>query len=147
MSKHSARELNSSATPRLLANAVPYALALAITIVLGLASRRYADSLPSWLANNAGDALWASMVYFGFRLLRIGRSPLLAAICAYAFSCAIECSQLYQSGWINGIRDTTIGGLVLGHGFLAVDLLRYAVGIVAGLLMDRCLLGQAFVKR
>ncbi len=34
--------------------------------------------------------------------------------------------------WIDGIRNTTLGGLVLGFGFLLSDLVCYLVGIAAG---------------
>ncbi|MDF2592272.1 MAG: hypothetical protein K0S75_1738, partial [Clostridia bacterium] len=39
-------------------------------IILGLASRRYGELLPVWLAAYAGDVLWGLMVYLivGFLL-------------------------------------------------------------------------------
>jgi hypothetical protein len=38
--------------------------------------------------------------------------------------------------WIDGIRSTTLDGLVLGFGFLWSDLVCYLVGIAAGVLAD-----------
>ena len=49
---------------------------------------------------------------------------------------AVEVSQLYHAPWIDGIRNTTLGGLVLGFGFLWSDLVCYLVGIAAGALME-----------
>ena len=49
---------------------------------------------------------------------------------------AVEVSQLYHSPWIDGIRSTTLGGLVLGFGFLWSDLVCYLVGIAAGALAE-----------
>ncbi|NBD22362.1 DUF2809 domain-containing protein [Paenibacillus sp. T1] len=120
-----------------------YFLAAAASVVLGLCSRRFAASLPEWVADQAGDALWAAMIYYGCRLLRPGRLPSFAAIAAVLFCFAVECSQLYQADWINAIRRTALGGLVLGQGFLAVDLLRYAAGIGMALLLD----GLIFARR
>ncbi len=105
-------------------------------ILLGLASRKYSGRLPAFLADNAGDALWAMMVYFGFRFLLVHKSIWAALFLSLLFSFGIEFSQLYQSEWINEIRGTLLGGLILGHGFLAVDLVRYAAGIAAGVVVD-----------
>lgn len=49
---------------------------------------------------------------------------------------AVEVSQLYHAPWIDGIRSTTLGGLVLGFGFLWSDLVCYLVGIAAGSLAE-----------
>lgn len=113
-----------------------YGLATGAAVLLGLGSRHYAARLPDWLADNAGDALWAAMIYFGCRALRPDLRLRFAAIAGLAFCFAVEGSQLAQAEWLNRIRHTTIGGLVLGQGFLAVDLVRYAVGIAAALLAD-----------
>ena len=36
-----------------------------VAMLLGLASRRHGSSLPNFVAENAGDALWAALVYCG----------------------------------------------------------------------------------
>ncbi len=113
-----------------------YLAAAAMLIVLGLGVRKYSSELPSLISAHAGDALWAAMVYCGFRALLIKRSRLMAFLAALSFSFAIEFSQLYQADWINGIRATTLGALILGHGFLAVDLIRYLVGCAVAFGID-----------
>lgn len=55
---------------------------------------------------------------------------------AFLFSFFIEFSQLYQADWINQIRATTLGGLVLGYGFLYADLVSYSIGISAAFALD-----------
>ncbi|WP_436837047.1 DUF2809 domain-containing protein [Planococcus shixiaomingii] len=114
-----------------------YLLAIAATILLGLASRKYSPFLNSTLSENAGDILWAMMVYFGFRFLLVHKSLLTAISLSILFSFGIEFSQLSQADWINGIRRTSFGALVLGHGFLAIDLLRYAIGIILASCIDQ----------
>jgi Protein of unknown function (DUF2809) len=52
------------------------------------------------------------------------------------FTYCIEISQLYQADWINAIRHTKLGGLVLGFGFLWSDLLMYSIGISLAFLLD-----------
>lgn len=108
-----------------------------LVVTLGLLSRStYAEFLPDVVANYAGDTLWAAMVYLGFRFLLPHKPVLHSAIAAMIFSFAIEFSQFYQADWINQIRATTLGALVLGFGFKLSDLFCYAVGISIALCTD-----------
>ncbi len=63
-------------------------------------------------------------------------------IAALLFSFAIEFSQLYKALWINNLRHTLFGRLVLGEGFLWSDLVCYTVGIAIGVLIDILLKAQ-----
>ena len=112
-----------------------YLLGILSSILLGLMSRKFGASLPAFLANHAGDALWGMMIYFGFRFL-LPKSLGLSAILGASFCFVIEFSQLYQAGWINAVRNTTIGALVLGKGFLWIDLVRYTIGIFLAFIID-----------
>lgn len=114
-----------------------YLIMIAIVIFLGLASRKYGHDLPTFVAENAGDALWAMMVYFGWRFLLVQKNIRTAVFLSIIFSFGIEFSQLYQVDWISQIRGTVLGSLVLGQGFLVVDLWRYLIGIMIGSLIDR----------
>jgi hypothetical protein len=114
-----------------------YIFAILITILLGLASRKFSHLLFSFIAENAGDVLWAMMVYFGFRFLFLKKGIVMAFFLSCLFSFGIEFSQLYQADWINQIRGTLLGALVLGKGFLPVDLIRYTTGIVIAISLDR----------
>ncbi|WP_455662086.1 ribosomal maturation YjgA family protein [Pradoshia sp.] len=113
-----------------------YLLGILISILFGLLSRKLGSSLPVFLAEHAGDALWAMMIYFGFRFLLPNKSMGLSISLSVCFCFAIEFSQAYQAGWINAIRNTTIGALVLGKGFLWIDLVRYTVGILIASVID-----------
>ncbi|MFF2016126.1 MULTISPECIES: DUF2809 domain-containing protein [Paenibacillus] len=120
-----------------------YLAAVLLVIGLGLGSRAFADVLPLFISRHFGDALWGSMVYFGFRLLLTRRQLLLSFWLSLLFSYGIEFSQLYQADWINSIRATVLGGLVLGKGFLWIDLLRYTIGITVVFVLDRAI-SQAY---
>ncbi|KGM45632.1 DUF2809 domain-containing protein [Neobacillus niacini] len=117
-----------------------YFMAVVITILLGLASRKFSHLLFPFLAENAGDVLWAMMVYYGFRFLLVKKRMLTAIILSFLFSFGIEFSQLYQADWINHIRGTLLGALILGKGFLTEDLIRYTTGIIIGASFDRVLI-------
>lgn len=120
----------------LLKARLPYLIAVAIVMVLGFSSRTFAAALPTFIAEHFGDALWASMIYFGVRMLRVNKRLPWAALISVLFCFGIEFSQLYQADWINGIRGTFLGALVLGSGYLTIDLLRYSAGIILSLLLD-----------
>jgi len=109
-----------------------YAVAVAVTIAAGLASRAYAAHLPWWLAKNAGDALYATMVFFGFGFVAPRARTSRVALAAAAFCFAVELAQLYRAPWIDAVRATTPGRLVLGQGFHAFDLVCYVIGVGVG---------------
>jgi len=109
-----------------------------ITIILGLLSR-HITGIPLFI----GDILWATMIYFGFRLLFIYKSIKFIVIASLLFCYAIEFSQLYQAPWINNIRHTVIGGLVLGEVFLWGDMLSYTIGVAIGVMVERFLLKRS----
>ncbi|KQY79571.1 hypothetical protein ASD24_19750 [Paenibacillus sp. Root52] len=114
-----------------------YFIATIITMGLGLASRHYGDQLPKWVSEHAGDALWAGMIYFGVRMVWHRRSTAWAAMISLLFCWMIEFSQLIQTPWLNELRSTLLGALILGRGFLVVDLIRYASGILCVYMLDR----------
>lgn len=125
-------------------------IAIIISILLGLSSRKYSHSLLLFVAQNAGDVMWAIMVYFGFRFLLVRKSLVTAIWLSFSFSFGIEFSQLYQAEWINQIRGTLLGALILGKGFLTVDLIRYAAGIMVAIILDKMMLvflQRRYIKR
>ena len=78
------------------------------------------------------------MVYFGFRFLLLYKSMLTAVFLSFIFCFGIEFSQMYQEDWINQIRNTLIGKIVLtGKGFLIIDLIRYTAGIIFASVLDK----------
>jgi hypothetical protein len=116
-------------TPSLRRSRLPYLLAGALVVVLGLASRRYGAGLPAFVAEYAGDTLWAVMAFIVIGVVapdwptrRVGVAALLACY-------ADEVSQLYHAPWIEAIRNTRLGGVVLGYGFLWSDVACYTVGV------------------
>src|SRR6218665_2289912 len=115
------------------------AAGIGAVVAWGLASRRFSWLFPVALGKYPGDALWALMVFLGMALICPGASTLRLALLAATFSFAIEASQLYQAPWLNDIRSTTLGHLVLGSSFDGWDLVAYSVGIAAGALCDALL--------
>lgn len=120
-------------------NPVIWTSLIVLAVALGLGSRRFGRSLPDFLAAYAGDTLWALVVFLGLGLLLRRASTWALALAALTFSGLIELSQLYHAPWIDSIRRTTPGGLVLGFGFLWSDLACYAVGVGFGCFVEAAL--------
>ena len=117
-------------------NRLFYLLMAVIVIFLGLLSRRITGYLPEVVNLVLGDSLWALMVYLLMGMVFINWSVRKVAVFGLAFCFMIELSQLYHEPWIDKIRSTTLGGLVLGYGFLWSDLVAYAIGIGIGILVE-----------
>ncbi|MGL4343662.1 MAG: DUF2809 domain-containing protein [Cellulosilyticaceae bacterium] len=112
-----------------------YLLLTVVVMLLGLLSRRV-EGLPLWIETYSGDTLWALMVFLGLAFLLAKQPTWVIGVCALIFAYGIEISQLYHAPWIDAIRSTTLGGLVLGYGFLWQDLICYGVGIAVGIVLD-----------
>lgn len=113
-------------------NRIAYALIICFVVIVGLASRRYSEHLPYFIATYAGDTLWTLMVFLLIGFLFPSLSTLKVAIIALLFSFGIEFSQLYHAPWIDDIRQNRFAALVLGRGFLWSDLVCYSVGVMIG---------------
>ena len=113
-----------------------YVIAALIIIILGLASRKLSGNLPETVNMYLGDALWALMIYLYVAIIFKTLSIKRVAISSLLFCYLIELSQLYHDSWIDQIRNTRLGGLVLGFGFLWSDILAYTMGVGIGMLME-----------
>jgi hypothetical protein len=109
-----------------------YAAAVVATIVFGLASRR----IPA-PGKYPGDALWALMVFFGAGILLPRLSSARLAGASFGFSCAIEFLKLNQYPVLISLRHSTLGHLVFGNVFSWQNLVAYAVGVSAGVILER----------
>jgi hypothetical protein len=117
-------------------NPLAWPALIALVVGLGLGSRRFARRLPGPVAAYAGDTLWALAAFLGFGLLLPRASTARVALLALAFSFLIEASQLYHAPWIDSIRGTTLGGLVLGFQFVPSDLACYTLGVALGVVIE-----------
>ena len=117
---------------------IKLALATIIVIGLGLATRSSLVTQP-FIQSHAGDALWALMIYLMIAFLFPKARTAFLIVGATTFCLVIELSQLSTHPWLVAGRENRFGALILGRGFLAIDLLRYAAGVLVGGLIDRVL--------
>jgi hypothetical protein len=122
--------------PHINRNRIWYALAASAIILLGLASRHFPGFFPLALGKYPGDALWALLVFVLLGIVKPSWPTGKAAAIAMTISVLDEVSQIYQAPWINVIRGTAVGHILLGAAFSWLDIIAYAVGILLGALIE-----------
>lgn len=113
-----------------------YLIMIFIVICLGLLSRKMTAYIPDIIDLYLGDSLWALMIYLIMGMIFRNWTTKRVALISILFCFSIEFSQLYHSNWIDMIRSTALGGLILGYGFLWRDLVAYLLGIGFGIVID-----------
>ena len=113
-----------------------YLIAMAAVIAAGLWWRSAVNPVSPFLHKYGGDALWALLMFLGFRCVLIRASILRVTLVSLAFCFAVEFSQLYHAPWIDSIRNTRLGALTLGSTFNAPDLIAYAAAVALGVVIE-----------
>ncbi len=108
-----------------------------LVVCLGLLSRKFSFLLPDAINTYLGDALWAVMIYLIMATIVKSWSVNRVALYSILFCYIIELSQLYHAPWIDVIRNTRLGGLILGFGFLWSDILAYSIGVTTLFLIEK----------
>ena len=114
-----------------------YAFAAVLVIGIGLLWRSGLLPLPNFIAKYGGDALWAFVVFLSFGFVGPRSPTVRIGFIAICFAWSVEFLQLYHAHWIDGIRSTRLGRVVLGTTFNSPDLLAYVIGIALGALAER----------
>ncbi len=100
-------------------------IGIILLIPIGLISRRI-----GWIPTETGDALWAMMVFCLWRIVLQNKKLSLVAITSLVHCYLVEFSQMITWRWLVSFRQTFIGHMMLGQGFLWIDLLAYSIGII-----------------
>lgn len=113
-----------------------YVGAALTTIAVGLLVHLGGTMLSPATRDVLGDALWAAMIAWWVGAL-VPRARLLTrGTIAYGICTAVELSQLYHTPTLDAVRSTGLGQLVLGSGFDVRDLVAYAAGVSAAMLLE-----------
>ena len=114
-------------------------IAMMVAAGVGLLSRtepfRDMPVVGTW----TGDTAWAVAAYFLFRLLLPVARIRTVALLAAGLCLAVELSQLIHAEWLENLRRHRIVALLIGRGFLWIDLVRYALGVFIAMGADRIL--------
>ncbi|MDG2183729.1 MAG: DUF2809 domain-containing protein [Mariniblastus sp.] len=116
-------------------------LAISICIsaaCLCLAYALFRTDLPGWWRLCGGGIPYTLFFVTFFFALSPKRGLLGLFTCmAIGWSCTAEFLQLWQVGWLNEIRSTTLGAALLGSSFTWSDIPPYFIGGGLGYLLLR----------
>jgi hypothetical protein len=105
-----------------------YSLLFIFCVWLALATRKHPEWFYPLIAKYGGDTIWAGEFLFFLRILFPKTKLFTRAVWNYLLGVTVEVSQLWHASWLNVIRSTRLGKLMLGLGFMWSDLVCYAVG-------------------
>lgn len=118
-----------------------FTAAAILTVAVGLASR-HVGGVPQWV----GDLLWSTMVFLLVSAAWPRGGRWRCGAVALTVSWLVELTQLYHPLWLDRVRGTTVGHLVLGSTFLWTDLVAYIAGVAAGIMLTWPLLPWAATR-
>jgi hypothetical protein len=110
-----------------------YLALIILTAIVGLVSRELS---PSVVPLFIGDILWGLAVFLLMRFIFIDKTLRLTLALSLIYAYAIEFSQLYKAPWIDSLRQTFFGKVMLGETFYIGDLASYTIGIGLGVLVE-----------
>jgi len=106
------------------------------TIAVGLLVHRATSGLDLAMRDVLGDALWAAMMLWWVSAAAPNARLVSRLAAAFGICVLVELSQFIHAPFIETMRLTTLGHLVLGSDFDPRDLAAYALGVSAAALLE-----------
>lgn len=103
-------------------------LSIAFIVPFGLITKFYRGAGQAWLNDAFGGIPYAIFWMLLVALIWPKLRPAAIALTVFLTTCLVECLQLWQPAWLQAIRATLPGRLVLGNSFTWSDFLYYAIG-------------------
>lgn len=117
-------------------------VSMAVIVPLGLATKFYRGPGQAWLNDTFGgipyEMFWMFLLAWFWPTAR----PVTIAFTVFLATCLLEFLQLWQPDWLQAIRATLPGRLVLGNTFTWGDFPYYVIGCLGGWLWLRWLYPQ-----
>lgn len=137
------------ASPRFVSHpVVRFRIAVLISLIIilpfGYIMRFYGPT-PEWLNDSLGSIAYQIFWILLIALLFPQASPLWTAVGVCLASCVVEFLQLWHPPFLEAMRATFLGRLVLGNTFIWSDFPSYFLGSILGWVWMRSLLQS--VKR
>jgi hypothetical protein len=107
------------------------------TIAVGLMVHLGGSFLPPAFRDILGDALWAMMIVWWMGVAAPRLALRTRGLAALAVCVAVELSQRYHTPFLDALRATLPGHLVLGSGYDPRDFLAYTAGVVFAVVLAR----------
>jgi hypothetical protein len=112
----------------MLIKRIIYSSLFIFCIWLALETRKHPGFFHPVIVEYGGDVIWAGAFLFLQRCIFIKTKAWKLAMICFVLGVIDEYSQLWQFEWIVAARQTYIGRLMLGVGFLWSDMVGYAIG-------------------
>jgi hypothetical protein len=138
------------ASPKVLRHRVfQYRIAVLISIMiivpLGYVVRFY-GSAPEWLNDLLGSIAYEIFWILLVALLSPQASPIWTAVGVCLATCVLEFLQLWHPPFLEAMRATFLGRLILGNTFNWSDFLSYFIGSFLGWVWMRSLYQRILVR-
>jgi hypothetical protein len=117
-------------------SAIVYLGLIGLSAWLALYARQYALAHPSSPFDFVGDALWALVVFSMVGLFFPTMSTWHATAWAFLIPSLFELGERYQLPWLEPLRGTSLGLVVLGTEFVRLDFACYAAGALVGMSVE-----------
>jgi hypothetical protein len=108
-----------------------------VTIAVGLTVHLGGRVLPPIVRDLLGDALWAMMIVWWMGVAAPQLPLRTRGLMAFAVCVAVELSQRYHTPFLDALRGTLPGHLVLGSGYDPRDFPAYAAGVIVAVVVAR----------
>lgn len=128
-----------------ISNRLRYLGLTIFTLFFALYLRSIWQYLPFFINIWIGDFLWAMMLFWCCRIVVLQIDGKKLALWLIIFCWLIEASQTIHTPSLDAFRNTTFGGLLLGHGFLWSDIITYTIGIICAYFIDYKYIAQKYV--
>ena len=93
---------------------------------------RFDAPVADWLRDRSGGAAYVMFWILAVAALKPSVSALRVAVIVFAATCGLEFLQLWHPAWLEAMRRTFLGRVILGTTFDWADFPPYAVGAVLG---------------
>ncbi len=122
-------------------------VSLLLTVGLGLASKFYRGLGQGWLNNSLGGVFYEIFWVLALVLVMVKLKPLSAAIGVFVMTSILEILQLWHPPFLEAMRATFMGRMILGTTFVWSDFFYYVVGCAIAWAWVRYLQHQFLPKK
>ena len=105
----------------------------ALLVPIGLGTKIYAGPGADVVRASVGGALYVAFFCLAALVVWPRARPWVVSASVLGATCLVEVLQLWHPAWLEAIRATTPGGLLLGSAFGWEDFPWYGVGALLGL--------------
>jgi hypothetical protein len=105
-------------------------LSLVLIVPLGFCTKVYYGPAYVWVHNSLGGVLYVIFWSLLFSFIFIRSAPWKIAGIVMLATCSLEFLQLWHPSFLETLRSTFIGAILLGNSFSWSDLAHYAIGFL-----------------